>query len=143
MKKMILFVAILTLAVFVSGVMAQPKPAEKPAAAKEAAPAKKAEGPKVEKFAGMIDKADEMAKSIDVKGKVKKEEKTMTFAIGPDAKITRGKETLSVADLKKGMNVAVEYKKEGEKMTATAIKVAAPKAAPKKPAEKKPAEPKK
>ena len=138
MKKMILFVAILTLAVFVSGVMAQPKPAEKPAAAKEGAPPKKADAPK---FAGMIDKIDEMAKAIDVKGKVKKEEKMMTFATTTDTKITRGKDTLSFADLKKGMDVAVEYKKEGEKMTATAIKVAAPKAAPKAPPKKeKPAE---
>ena len=131
MKKIILFVAILTLAVFVSGVMAQPKPAEKPAAA----PAKKMEAPKAAKFAGTIDKVDDMAKAIDVKGKVKKEEKTMTFATGADTKITRGKDTLSFGDLKQGMGVQVEYKKEGDKMIATAIKAAAPKApkaAPKK-----------
>jgi hypothetical protein len=36
------------------------------------------------------------------------------------------------ADLKKDMQVSVETKKEGEKMIATMIKVAAPKAAPKK-----------
>jgi len=124
MKKIILFVSILTLAVFVSGVMAQPKPAEKPAAA----PAKKAEAPKAAKFAGTIDKVDDMAKAIDVKGKVKKEEKTMTFATGADTKITRGKDTLSFGDLKQGMGVQVEYKKEGDKMIATAIKAAAPKA---------------
>jgi hypothetical protein len=135
MKKMILFVAILTLAVFVSGVMAQTKPAEKPAAP----PAEKAkvEKPKMEKFAGMIDKVDEMGKAIDVKGKVKKEDKTMTFGTTADTKITRGKDTLAFADLKKGMDIAVEYKKDGDKMIAATIKVAAPKAAPKK---EKPAE---
>ena len=135
MKKMILFVAILTLAVFVSGVMAQPKPAEKPAA--PAAEKPKVEKPKTEKFAGMIDKVDEMGKAIDVKGKVKKEEKTMTFGTTADTKITRGKDTLGTGDLKKGMSVQVEYKKDGEKMIAATIKVAAPKAAPKK---EKPAE---
>lgn len=139
MKKIILFVAILTLAVFVTGVMAQPKPAEKPAPAPVEKP--KMEKPKMEKFSGMIDKVDDMAKTVDVKGKVKKEEKTMTFATDADTKVTRGKETLSVSDLKKGMNASVEYKKEGDKMTATAIKLAAPKAAPKK--EKPAAEPKK
>jgi hypothetical protein len=122
MKKMILFVAILTLAVFVSGVMAQPKPAEKP----------KAEAPKMEKFAGTIDKIAEATKAIEVKGKVKKEDKTMAFATAADTKITRGKDTLAIGDLKKGMEVAVEYKKDGDKMIATAIRVAAPKAPPKK-----------
>jgi general stress protein 26 len=92
--------------------------------------------PKLEKFAGMIDKVDEMGKTIDVKGKVKKEDKTMTFATDEKTKITRGKDTLSLADLKKNMNVAVEYKKDGEKMIAATIKVAAPKA----PKKEKPAE---
>jgi hypothetical protein len=34
------------------------------------------------------------------------------------------------------MNVSVEYKKDGDKMVAAAIKVSAPKAAPKKEAPK-------
>lgn len=136
MKKMILLVVMLTLVAFVSGVMAQQKPApEKPAAAPAPAP-KPAAPAKLEKFSGAIEKVDEMAKAIEVKGKVKKEEKTLTFATDDKTKITKGKDTLSFADLKKGMHVSVEYQKVGDKMTAVAIKVAAPKAAPKKEAPK-------
>jgi hypothetical protein len=120
MKKMILLVVMLTLVAFVSGVMAQEKPAPaKPPAA--AAPAK------MEKFSGEIKSADAMAKSIVVaKGKDEK-----TFAVAADTKIMKGKETLKFEDLKAGMNVAIEYKKEMDKMMATTIKVSAPKA-PKK-----------
>jgi uncharacterized alpha/beta hydrolase family protein len=136
MKKMILLVVMLTLVAFVSGVMAQQKPApEKPAATPAPAP-KPAAPAKLEKFSGAIEKVDEMAKAIEVKGKVKKEEKTLTFATDDKTKITKGKDTLSFADLKKGMHVSVEYQKVGDKMTAVAIKVAAPKAAPKKEAPK-------
>ncbi len=139
MKKMILLVVVLTLVAFVSGVMAQPKPAPaKPASTAAPAPAPKAAAPaKVEKFSGTIEKVDEMAKAIEVKGKVKKEEKALTFATDDKTKITKGKDTLSFADLKKGMNASVEYKKDGDKMVAVAIKVAAPKAAPKKEEPKK------
>ncbi len=134
MKKMIFLVALLTLVAFVSGAMAQQKPAPaKPAATPAPAPKPAApEKPKLEKFSGVIETVDEMAKAIEVKGKVKKEEKTLTFATDDKTKITRGKDTLSFADLKKGMNVSVEYKKVGDKMVAVTIKVAAPKAAPKK-----------
>jgi hypothetical protein len=127
MKKMIFLVVLLTLVAFVSGAMAQQKPA----------PAKPAPPAKLAKFSGAIEKVDEMAKAIEVKGKVKKEEKSLTFATDDKTKITKGKETLSFADLKKGMKVSVEYKKDGDKMVAAAIKVSAPKAAPKKVAPKK------
>ena len=134
---MILLVVILTLVAFVSGVMAQQKPApEKPAAAPAPAP-KPAAPAKLEKFSGAIEKVDEIAKAIEVKGKVKKEEKALTFATDDKTKITKGKDTLAFADLKKGMNVSVEYKKDGDKMVAAAIKVSAPKAAPKKEEPKK------
>ncbi len=134
MKKVILLVALLTLVAFVSGVMAAtPAPAPKPAPAPAPEKPKPA---KIEKFSGAIEKIDEMAKAIDVKGKVKKEAKTLTFVTDDKTKITRGKETLSFADLKQGMNASVDYKKDGDKMTAVAIKIAAPKAAPKKEAPK-------
>jgi Na+-transporting methylmalonyl-CoA/oxaloacetate decarboxylase gamma subunit len=138
MKKMILLVVLLTLVAFVSGVMAAtPAPAPKPAASPAPAPKPVApEKTKLEKFSGAIEKTDEMVKAIDVKGKVKKEEKTLTFATDDKTKITRGKDTLSFADLKKGMSASVEYQKVGDKMTAVAIKVAVPKAAPKKEAPK-------
>lgn len=133
MKKMILFVAILTLVAFVSGAMAQGKPAPaKPATTAAPAPAKPEAPAKLEKFSGTIDKVDEMAKAIAVKGKVKKEEKMMAFSVDDKTKITKGKASLSFADLKKDMHVSVEYKKDGDKMIAVAIKASAPKAAPKK-----------
>jgi hypothetical protein len=136
MKKVILLVALMTLVAFTSGVMAQQKPAPaKPATTP--APAKPAAAPtpapaKVEKFSGMIEKVDEMAKAIVVKGKVKKEEKALTFATDGNTKIQKAGKDMPFADLKKDMTLSVEYKKEGEKMIATMIKVAAPKAAPKK-----------
>ena len=138
MKKAVLLVALLTLVVFVSGVMAQPKPTapEKPAAATEKAPAKApAEKPKVEKFAGDVKNVDAMAKSVVVvKGKDEK-----TFVTTADTKITKGKEAMKLEDLKAGMNVTIGYKKDGDKMVAVTIGVMAPKA-PAKKAPEKPAE---
>jgi hypothetical protein len=49
-----------------------------------------------------------------------------------DTKIMKGKEALKFEDLKAGMKVGVEYKKEMDKMGAVMIKVHPPKAAPKK-----------
>ena len=127
MKKLILLVALLTLVAFVSGAMAQEK--AKPAPAKPAA----APAPKLEKFSGDIKTVDAMAKNVIVaKGKEEK-----TFATTADTKITKGKDTLKFEDLKAGMNVSVEYKKEMDKIIAGTIKVAAPKAAPKKEGAKK------
>jgi hypothetical protein len=147
MKKMILFVVMLTLVAFISGAMAQQKPAPaKPAttvAPAAPAPAKPEAPAKLEKFSGVIEKVDEIAKAIEVKGKVKKEEKTLAFATDDKTKITKARKALPFADLKKGMSVSVEYKKDGDKMIAVTIKVSAPKAAPKeapKKAEEKPAE---
>lgn len=121
MKKVILLIALMTLVAFTSGVMAQQKPAPtKPAATPIPAPAE------VEKFIGMIEKVDQMAKAIVVKGKVKKEEKTLTFVVDDKTKIQKAGKDVPFADLKKDMQVSVEYKKEGEKMIATMIKVAAP-----------------
>ena len=110
MKKIIVLVSVLTLVAFVFGAIAQPKM----------------------KFSGTIAKVDEMGKIIDVKGKVKKEEKTMTFAIDDMTKITKGKAEMKMADLKEGMIGSFKYTKDGDKMIATAIKVATPKAAKKK-----------
>ena len=129
MKKTILLVALFTMVAFVSGVMAQQKPAAAPAkAAGTAAPAPAPEkAAKVEKFAGMVEKVDEAAKAVVVKGK--KDEKT--FVINDKTTIMKGGKDMPLTDLKKGMNVSLEYKKDGDKMVAVAIKAAAPKAAPK------------
>ena len=150
MKKLILLVALLTMVAFVSTAMAQqkapapakpagtvaPAPAPAPASEKPAKPAKPA---KAEKFSGTVDKVDEAAKTIVVKGK----KGDMTFAVDT-AKITKGGKEMAIGDLKSGMSVSIEYKKEGDKMVASSVKASAPKAASKekkeKPAEAKPAE---
>ena len=137
MKRLILLVGLLTLVAFISGAFAQPKSTEKPAPVQAPAAPEK---PKLEKFSGVIEKVDEVAKALEVKQKVKKEEKTLVFTIEDKTKITRGKETLSFSGLKKGMHVSIEYIKDGDKMVAAAIKVAVTKAQPKKAEEKKPAE---
>jgi hypothetical protein len=123
MKKTILLVVLLTLVAFVSGAIAQGKPATTPA---PAAPAS-TKPVKLEKFSGEVKSVDGMAKSIVVaKGKEEK-----TFAVTTDTKITKGKEAPKFDDLKAGMNVVIEYKKEMDKMIAVTIKVSAPKATPK------------
>ena len=71
MKKLILLVTLLTLVAFISGALAQPKPTEKPAPAPAPATPEK---PKLAKFSGAIEKVDEVAKTFEVKHKVKKEE---------------------------------------------------------------------
>jgi hypothetical protein len=123
MKKTILLVVLLTLVAFVSGAIAQGKPATTPA---PAAPAS-TKPVNLEKFSGEVKSVDGMAKSIVV-AKAKEEK---TFAVTTDTKITKGKEAPKFDDLKAGMNVVIEYKKEMDKMIAVTIKVSAPKAAPK------------
>lgn len=141
MKKVIFLVALITLVAFVSGVMAQQKTS--PAPAKPAAPPAPApaapEKVKLEKFSGTIEKVDEMAKTIDVKGKMKKQAKTLTFVVDDKTNITKAKKAMAFADFKQGMHVSVDYRKEGDKMIAADIKIAAPKGTPKK-VEEKPAE---
>jgi Cu/Ag efflux protein CusF len=118
MKKAILLVVLLTLVAFVSGAIA----AAPPKAGTTPPPA-----PKLEKFTGDIKSIDAVAKSIVVaKGKEEK-----TFATTADTKITKGKDALKFEDLKAGMNVVLEYKKDGDKNIAVTIKVSAPKAPPK------------
>ncbi len=131
MKKTILLVVLLTLVAFVSGAIATAPPkatTPAPAAPATTAPVK------LEKFTGDIKSVDAVAKSIVVAkpGKVVEEK---TFFVDDKTKITKGKDALTFADLKAGMNVVIEYKKEKmdkiEKLIAVTIKVSAPKAAPK------------
>jgi hypothetical protein len=120
MKKTILLAVLLTLVAFVSGAIAAAPPKE----------ATTPPPPKLEKFAGDIKSVDAVAKSIVVTkpGKVPKDK---TFLVDDKTKITKGGKVLPFADLKAGMNVVVEYKKDGDKNIAVTIKVSAPKAAPK------------
>ena len=133
MKKLILLVALITMVAFVSGAMAQPKPAPAPTPAPAPAPEKPA---KMEKSSGTIRMVDEAAKMVDVK----KGKKTMSFVIDDQTKITKGKKEISLEDLKKGMHVSIEYKKEGDRMIATTIKASSHKASKKTKSAEKPAE---
>ncbi len=105
-------ISLLAMMAFVSGVLAQDKPAatEKPKV--EKAKASKPKAPKVLKASGAVT-AYEAGKMIKVKGK----NKEMEFDIAPKAKV-RG-------EVKEGAKVTVSYKKDGDKMVATAISVPA------------------
>ncbi len=136
MKKVMIFVAVLTMVAFAFGAMA--------AETAKTAPAKPAPAPapKMEKFSGAIAAVNALAKTFDVKKMVtvkgKKQEKVMTFDTTDKTKITKGKEVKTFADLKTGMDVSVEYTVAAGKNTASAVKIAMPKAAPApKPAPKK------
>lgn len=113
MKRTILMgiFALMVSVAFVSGAMAQQKPAATPAPA--------AQQSKLEKFSGTVEKVDSAKKEVFVK--MNKEE--MTFTLGEKAKIMEGKKELSLNDLKKGTNVSVEYTKEGNKLIAESINV--------------------
>jgi len=120
MKKTILLVALITVVAFASGVMAQGKPAPTPA------PASTKPAVQLEKFSGKIKSTDAKAKSIVVaEGKTEK-----TFVIDESTKITKGKDAVALADLKAGLGVAIEAKKEGDKSIAATIKVSATEAPP-------------
>jgi len=126
MKKAILLVVLLTLVAFVSGAIAAAPPK---AAGTTPAPAASASTKpvKLEKFHGDIKSVDAAAKTIVVaRGKESK-----TFVVGEKTTITRGKDTLSLGDLKQGLNVSIEFKKEIDKLIAVTIKAGKPKGAPK------------
>lgn len=126
MKRTVLMgiIALMISFAFVSGVMAQQKPAATPAPA--------AQQSKLEKFSGMVEKVDSAKKEVFVKQG--KEE--MTFSLGEKAKIMEGKKELSLNDLKKGANVSVEYTKEGTKLIAESISVGPMKTSQVAPSEK-------
>jgi uncharacterized protein YpmB len=133
MKKMFFLLTLLTLVAFVSGVMAIRKPAPEPA---PEAPASTVPGKpmmeKTEKFSGVIEKVDPKGKIIVVKGKMMKEEKVMTFVIDDRTKITKGKTSMTIGDLKKDMQISVEYKREMNRTIAVAIEVSVLKNVPRK-----------
>jgi Cu/Ag efflux protein CusF len=141
MKKLfVVMIALFTMVAFAGSVMAQApaKPAEPAKAAEPAKPAPPAEKPKADKpkaapkalkAAGTV-AGYETGKMIKVKGK----DKEMAFDVTGDTKVK--------GEVKDGAKVTVLYKKDGDKMVATSITVAAEKKpAEKKAVEKKPAEP--
>ena len=85
---------------------------------------------KTEKFSGMIEKVDPKGKIIVVKGKMMKEEKAMTFVIDDRTRITKGKTSMTIGDLKKDRQVSVEYKRGMNRMVAVVIELSVSKDAP-------------
>ena len=118
-KSLIIVIALVAMMSFVGGVVAQtPAPAPTaPAPAPEKAKMEKPKAPKAMKASGAV-AAYEAGKMIKVKGAKDKE---WTFDIAPDAKIK--------GEPKEGAKVTVMYKKDGDKMVATSISVAAAKKA--------------
>jgi hypothetical protein len=128
-RLLVLFIVVVFAVIAVAR---QQKEAQAPTSASAPTLPVKEEKPKIEKFLGVIENVNEMTGTIDVKGKVKKEEKRVTFPTDDNIRITRAGNEMSLAELKKGMAVSVEYKKDGDKVVAIAVKVSAPKAGPKK-----------
>jgi len=124
MKKVfVIMIALVTMVAFAGSVMAQApaKPAAPPA---EKPKTEKKEAPKAMKASGTV-AGYEAGKMIKVKGK----DKETTYGVTGDTKVK--------GEVKDGAKVTVMYKKDGDKMVATSITVAAEKkaAAPAKPAE--------
>jgi hypothetical protein len=137
MKKMLLLVILLALVSIVSVAIAIQRPAPDPASAapvftEPVKPMTEKKMEKMEKFSGLIEKVDKIGKAIVVRGKMINEEKLLTFAINDKTKITKGKTTTTLGDLKKDIQVSIEYKKEMNKMLAVTIEVSVPNDAPKK-----------
>ncbi len=112
MKKTLL-ASILALAisvVFMSGVMAESKPAPQATTAQET---------KMEKFSGVVEKVDQANKDVLVEFHKEK----MTFSFDDHTKILEGKKEMPFTDLKKGMWASVQYKKEGNKLLAESMHV--------------------
>ncbi len=114
-KVLVVLVALFAMVAFVSGVVAQEKKAETQAAAPKA---EKPKAPQPMKCSGTV-AAYEAGKMIKIKGVKGKE---MTFDVTADTKVK--------GEVKEGAKATVAYKKEGDKMVATAISGPSP---PKKP----------
>jgi len=107
MKKIWYGLGVLMIVAFVSASMAQPKPATTSSPTERLA-----------RFMGVIEKVDEAAKAIEVKGK---KPEPLTFLTDEKTQITIGGREASFGELKKALYVLVEYKLEGTKLIAVAI----------------------
>jgi hypothetical protein len=101
-KTLIVLIALFAMVAFVSGAVAQQQTPQ----------SQKTKAPGITYFKGTV-MAYEAGKMIKVKGAKGKE---VTLDIAPDAVIQ--------GDVKEGAKVAVAYKKDGDKVVATGIKVA-------------------
>jgi hypothetical protein len=132
MKKMFFLLTLLILITFVPGVMAIPKPTPEPAPeASTSTPPGRPPTEKTGKFSGIIERVDERLKTIVVKGKMIDGGNSQVFVIDSKTKIAKGKTAMTFEDLRKDMQVSVEYRKEMNKMIAMTIDISAPKSTPK------------
>ncbi len=82
-------------------------------------------------FSGVVESVDESARVIEVKGEVMvevkgqltKELRTMRFAADDKTKITRAMGDLPFTELRKGMNVSIESKRDGDRTIAAIIHI--------------------
>jgi hypothetical protein len=104
--------ATLLLFAFVSGTMAFPPPGFKPVQETKA------------QFSGVVEKVDITGNVVVVRGMNIKEEKILTFAIDSKTVIKKGELTLQMKDVKRAMQVTVEYKEEKDnRLSALSIEV--------------------
>ncbi len=81
-------------------------------------PMKSTSHEKLQKFMGTVERVDEAKKEIMVK---KDGGKEMTFTWGDQTKFMEGKKDVSFSDLKEGMKVTVQYRREGDKFFAEKV----------------------
>ncbi len=117
MKKIACGLGILIIVAFVSASMAQP------AQPKPAPPSPPTE--RLARFMGVIEKIDEAAKTVEVKGK---KSEPLIFITDEKTQITLRDKEASFGELKKGLYVVVDYKLEGTKRIAAAITEGVPRA---------------
>ncbi len=125
-KRLLMSIVALAISLaFVSGGMAQQKPAPAQPTPAQAAPAKAAPAKQGwEKVKGMIENVNEANKEVVVQA----QKERMSFLVNEQTRITQDATKMAFSSLKKGMEATVEYKKEGNKMVAEWIDVSASKA---------------
>jgi hypothetical protein len=149
MKKVFLIVTAVVWVASAAAIVAQQKstalkPATTPTSppvsttspAPEKAKAEQTATERMEKFAGTIERIDEVGKIFVVKGR----KDSLTFTVDDKTKIIRGGKDMPFSDLKKEMVVAVDYKREGDRKIAVSVRVAAPKAVPREKVPETPSE---
>lgn len=118
MKKIFGGVTLLLVA-FASGTMAISKPVTEPA------PEKTVVGKK-ETFSGVVEKVDTRGNALVVRGMMREEEKTLTFVVSSKTKIRKSAIPLLLRDVKRAMQVTVEYQEEKDRLSALSIEVHGP-----------------
>lgn len=124
---------LLLLVAFASGTMAIPKPKSEPVPEKTVVEkkeqlsgvAEKTEVAKKEKFSGVIEKVDTRRNAVVVRDMMKKE-KTLTFVVSNKTKIRKSAIPLLLKDVKRAMQVTVEYQEEKDRLSALSIEVHGP-----------------